>query len=117
MQQVKQQLHFPMLFCPCSNMFDLIFLSADEDFDADQRYITFTANANNSLCQSYTIFGDNVIEEDETFLLSLSSQNPQVSVIGGRDITEVTILNDDCKLICHELIRKRDHVMWFCLPT
>ena len=59
--------------------------------------LVFNSNADNARREFYTVIGDNVIEDDETILFQLSSQN--VPILQDRASAVVTIVNDDCKLV------------------
>lgn len=57
----------------------------------------FNSNADNAQREFYTVIGDGVVENDETILFQLSSQD--VPIIQDRADAQVTIINDDCKLL------------------
>ena len=57
--------------------------------------VTFpsTSVEGDTVCQQYTIIGDDVMEEDETFTVSVSAVN-SIDIIDGTDQVTV-IINDD----------------------
>lgn len=57
-----------------------------------------TSVVGDSVCQQYTIVGDDVKEEDERFIVSIQAVN-SIDVIDGLNYASVTVLDDgDCEL-------------------
>ena len=48
----------------------------------------------NSVCHQITIIGDDIVEGDETLIITISVANTN-DVINGSDVVTVTILDDD----------------------
>ena len=57
-----------------------------------------TSVVGDSVCQQYTIVGDDVKEEDERFIVSVQAVN-SIDTIDGLNYASVTVLDDgDCEL-------------------
>ena len=54
---------------------------------------TITFQSNRSICTSVTIIDDDVLEDRETFRISLSSSDSDVNT--GIDLASITIIDDD----------------------
>ena len=69
--------------------------------------VTFpsTSEVGDTVCQRYTIIGDDVKEADETFTVSVSPVN-SIDIIDGADQVTVTIPDDgDCELgLAHSVL-------------
>ena len=61
---------------------------------------TLTFNSNVSLCVDVEINDDSVLEDTETFSITLSSSDPQV-IVGAVGLASIIISDDDCKLSPH----------------
>jgi len=63
-----------------------------------------TSVVGDTVCQQYTIIGDDVKEADETFTVSVSPVN-SIDIIDGADQVTVTIPDDgDCELGWHTVL-------------
>ena len=72
---------------------------ADGDFELLMTNLTIPQGSRNgdSVCFNVTIIGDNVLEDDETFTVELTTITQDVVVDGSGSVT-ITILHDgDCK--------------------
>ena len=61
---------------------------------------TLTFNSNVLLCVDVEINDDSVLEDTETFSITLSSSDPHV-IVGAVGLASVIISDDDCKLSPH----------------
>lgn len=70
------------------------FIAADEDYSSLNYDLIITPEQQHSeLCVEAVIVDDTVVEYNETFSISLTSNEPGVNVNGG--VTIVTILDND----------------------
>ena len=72
----------------------LVSLTAMTDFLPVEQTLTF--NSNNGRCVDVAINNDNVLEDTETFNITLSSSDPRV-VVEPIGLASITIADDDCK--------------------
>ena len=63
---------------------------------------TLTFNSNVLLCVDVEIYDDSVLEDTETFSITLSSSDPQV-IVGAVGVASIIISDDDCKLSPHSI--------------
>ena len=78
----------------------LFILSVDPlDFPSTTHDITFNSDDRTSRCECecFTIHDDSVFEGDETFSVSLTSDDPAVTIDENSDEAIVTITDDESK--------------------
>ena len=76
----------------------MLILSLDpSDFPSTMHDITFNPDNLTSRCQCkcFTVHDDSVLEGDETFSISLTSDDPAVVIDGDCDEAIVTIVDDE----------------------
>ena len=68
--------------------------------------ITIPADSSGEHCANISITNDDLFEGDETFTVTLAVTNPSSGVTLDNNMTEITIIDNDCKCIlaCHNLI-------------
>ena len=69
------------------------------DFQAFNADMTFMAGMGNRVCRNLTVFDDAILEDDETFMLVLSTTDPDVIVDPTRERGTATIVDGDSKEI------------------
>ena len=79
-----------------------------QDFNSGQYNVTFTIGI---LTVSFTIpiIDDHILEQDETFYLSLQSLTDNV-IVGDISQATVTIMNDEGKCIATSCVKAHDTV-------
>jgi len=70
-------------------------VGSDDFTPLEPTALTFpaTSEVGDTVCQQYTIIGDNVREADETFTISVTAVN-SVDIITNQEVVSVTITDD-----------------------
>ena len=85
------------MLCICFNYCDLFSTSAPSDYVTVDKNITFSSNDSQYSLQ-LQIVDNTVVENDETFVISLSfPSNQQVVQLGADDSASIKIVDDDSK--------------------
>ena len=81
-----------------------MYTSVTEDFAlvTSEVVIPSTTTQGQAVCvAAITIFGDTIVEGNETFQLMIQPTNPLDMVVANRSTVNVTIVDDDGKHWCH----------------
>ena len=81
------------------NPVELFSVSGTSDFsplENEVLVIPFTTAINNSVCRDVNVTDDMIVEDNETFTITIETSNPN-DVIMGPSIAIVTIVDDDGK--------------------
>ena len=66
----------------------------------DSRPLTFVPGGTKVMCALFTIVDDKIIEDEESFLVSIESVSPTPGVvIGAQDVTTILIVDNDSKYL------------------
>ena len=97
----------PSLLCFLCTVYEANFLTGPADYGAVNQVITFTPqNEGDMLCVDIPIVDDNICEDDETFNVTITPNQPDcISIKPGFGEGTVTIIDDDSEWIIKIIIR------------